>query len=285
MGQNKTRKKTRTRRPAPDIHELYEASVQSLDADLDFVRKVYKRKNGRTFHLLREDFCGTAALACRWVERGRENRALGVDLDEPTLAWGRRRRVAMLGKAAERVTLLHADVRDVRAPKVDLTAAFNFSYCVFKTRKRLRSYFESVRKGLLPGGVFVLDLFGGTDAMAEISEKRRIPASKALDGTKVPPFTYIWEQASFNPVDHHILCHIHFKLKDGTKINKAFTYDWRMWMIPELRELLDEAGFASSDVWVEGWDEEEQDGDGIFRKKKRFENQAGWVSYVVGYVD
>ena len=34
----------------------------------------------------------------------------------------------------------------------------------------------------------------------------------------------------------------------------------------------------------EGWDEEEDDSDGVFRKRKRFENQNGWVAYVVGVV-
>ena len=52
---------------------------------------------------------------------------------------------------------------------------------------------------------------------------------------------------------------------------------------PELREILEEAGFAGSEVYVEGWDEESDDTDGIFRRRKRFENQAGWVAYVVGY--
>ena len=33
-----------------------------------------------------------------------------------------------------------------------------------------------------------------------------------------------------------------------------------------------------------GWDDEEDDTDGIFRKRTYFENQAGWVAYVVGLV-
>jgi hypothetical protein len=131
-----------------------------------------------------------------------------------------------------------------------------------------------------------MDLFGGTESMTEVEERRKIASSRAPDGSKVPAFHYYWEQASFNPVDHEIVCHIHFKVPGRKKrIKRAFTYHWRLWTIPELRELLDEAGFASSEVYAEGWDDDAQDGDGNFRKKSRFENDAGWIAYVVGYVD
>ena len=79
-------------------------------------------------------------------------------------------------------------------------------------------------------------------------------------------------------------CRIHFELEDGTTIRKAFSYDWRLWTIPEIRELMVEAGFEETDVYVEGWDEDEDDSDGVFRKRKQFENQSGWVAYVVGVV-
>ena len=54
------------------------------------------------------------------------------------------------------------------------------------------------------------------------------------------------------------------------------------WTLPELQELLLEAGFARTDVYVEGWDEEADDTDGVFRRRARFENMSGWVAYVVG---
>jgi SAM-dependent methyltransferase len=278
MGKNKKNKQV-----VNDRHLLYSAAVQSVDSDLDFFQRIHKRKRKRPFRLLREDFCGTAALACEWVRRNRENRAWGVDLDRKTLEWGKKRNVARLGAKAKRLELLRDNVLNAETPPVEVVAALNFSYCVFKTRQDLRAYFEQVRSSLLPGGMLFLDIFGGTEAVCEAVEKRKIDPSKAFDGTPVPRFTYVWDQASYNPVDNHIVCHIHFKLRDGTKIRRAFTYDWRLWTIPELRELLGEAGFAASEVYVEGWDEETEDTDGIFRRRVRFENQAGWVAYVVGF--
>jgi cyclopropane fatty-acyl-phospholipid synthase-like methyltransferase len=284
-GKNKRKTKHRYEEPPPIPHRhlLYEAAVQSVDADLDLFARVYRRERGKAARLLREDFCGTAALACEWVRRNPANRAWGVDIHRPTLEWGRQHRVTPLGRSARRVTLVQEDVRSVTRPRVDLVAALNFSYSVFKDRETLRGYFAGVRSCLRAGGIFFVDVFGGSGAMSEIKEKRKIPASRGPAGEKIPAFTYIWEQASFNAIDHHIRCHIHFRLKDGRRVRRAFTYDWRLWTLPELRELMLEAGFKRAEAYMEGWDEEEDDADGIFRRRRFYENQEGWVGYMVGF--
>jgi len=275
-------KRRKTPAVVRDRHLLYSASVQSADADLDFFQRVYRRKRGKRFTSIREDFCGTALLACEFVKRNRENRAIGIDLDGKTLDWGRKNYVPVLGDKAERLTLIEGDVLDSGHPTAEVVAALNFSYGVFKKPEQLRDYFRAVRKALKPGGIFFLDAFGGTGAMEEDDEDRKIPTSTAFDGSRVPRFTYNWEQAAFNPVNHDILCHIHFKLADGTRLKRAFTYDWRFWTLPELQEAMADAGFGETEVYVEGWDDDEDDTDGIFRRRKRFENQEGWVAYVVG---
>lgn len=276
-------KKRKTKARTLDKHYLYSAAVQSVGADIQFFKRVYKKKNLRPMRTLREDFCGTAALACDWVRRNASHEAWGVDLDRATLDWGVEHYLPRLGDGADRLHLVCDDVRQTATPKVDLVAAQNFSYSVFKTREELGGYFKCVRQSIADDGIFVLDTWGGTEVMREDTEKRKIESEKAFDGTKIPSFTYLWQQASFNPVDHHIVCHIGFKLRDGRKMPRAFTYDWRLWMLPELRELLAEAGFASSAVFIEGWDDKADDTDGVFRKRARFENQEGWVAYLVAY--
>ncbi len=269
-----------------DKHVLYSAAVQSTDVDLDFFERVYRNHHrGARFRLFREDFCGTAALACEWVKRRPENRAWGVDLDERTLDWGRRNYVARLGDARSRVTLLRADVRTARTPKVDVVCALNFSYFVFRERTDLLVYLRTAYRALRPGGLLFLDAYGGTEAICEVIETRSIAPCTAFDGSRVPRFTYVWQQASYNPVDHRTVCHIGFRVrKNGhvRKIDRAFTYDWRLWTLAELRDLLLEAGFRSVDVYVEGWDDKADDTDGVYRRRVRFENQSGWVAYVVG---
>lgn len=266
-----------------DKHVLYEESVQCVEADIDFFQRVFRRKKKRPLRTLREDFCGTAALACEFVRRHRDNRAWGVDLDRSTLDWGDQHHRRRLGDRARDVTLIKGDVLDTETPPVDAVAALNFSFQVFKDRDTLRRYFHAARGTLGDDGIFFVDVFGGSDAMEELKEKRKIDPEPRPDGTRYGRFTYVWEQASFNPIDHRILCHIHFKFADGTKMKRAFTYDWRLWTLPELQEVMQEVGFSDVEVYVEGWDDDAGEADGIFRLRKRMENIAGWVGYVVGY--
>jgi len=267
---------------ARDPHALYEASVQGVEYDLDFLTRVYRHHHGANFRDFREDFCGTAQLACAWVLRDPRHRAWAVDLDREPFAWTARHRLPLMREAADRLTFVHRDVRRVTAPRVDVVAAMNFSYWVFKERDALRDYFRAVHRSLRPGGLFFATLFGGTEAMGTLVEKRRIAASQGPDGGRMPAFGYEWEQARFNPIDHHLLCHIHFVLADGTRMPRAFTYDWRLWTLPEVREVMREAGFPVTDAYVEGWDDAAGRSDGVYRRRTRFENQEGWLAYVVG---
>lgn len=266
----------------PDRHPLYTAAVQHVDLDLDHLARIYRESRRRAPTLLREDFCGTAALACAWVSRGPRQRAWGVDLHTPTLAWARQRRLPHLGAAAARVALVHADARTVSRPRVDVITALNFSYWVFKTRRGLLDYLRAARRSLRPGGMLFLDAFGGTDAAQALVETSRIPATRGPGGERIPRFTFEWEQASFNPVDHHLRCHIHFRLGDGRVMRRAFSYDWRMWTLPEIRELLAEAGFRGSRVYLQDWDDEAGQALTTYSPRARFENQSGWLAYVVG---
>lgn len=265
----------------PDLHHLYEASVQGVETDLDFAVRIFKKKTGRKPQTLREDFCGTAALACEWVNRSPQHRAWGVDIDRPTLDWGIAHNVTQLGPKAGKLNLLCSDVLKVKTPPVDLVMALNFSYCVFKTRNLLSLYFKNAYGALKNDGLFILDIYGGTEAVGTKLEPRKVEAFTSADGTKVPSFTYIWDQAEYNVIDHHVVNHIHFKIPGIGKIDKAFTYDWRLWTLPELQELLIESGFKSAEIYLHDWTEAGESDD-IYRRRTRYENALGWVAYVVG---
>src|SRR5262245_35980981 len=120
-----------------DRHVLYEIAVQGVEYDLDLFQRIYRRHRGTRFTRLREDFCGTAALACAWARRRPENRAWGVDIDAEVLDWARTHRLPRLRRAAARVRLVRDDVRAGAGPRVDFVCAMNFSYWVFKRRREL----------------------------------------------------------------------------------------------------------------------------------------------------
>lgn len=265
-----------------DLHDLYQKAVQAPEAEVDFFTKCFLDIRGTPAKLLREDFCGTAYLAVAWCKNQPEHLALGVDCCAETLAWGRRHNIEPEDPhVVRRISLVHADVCDVSDPKVDITCAMNFSYSFFKTRHALRQYFTTAHAGLNRYGLLILDMFGGVDTYDAMEEEREVEDED---------FTYIWEQESFNPITHGMVCHIHFLFPDGSRLDRAFTYQWRLWTIPEMRELLQEAGFRKVRVF---WEEYRDDGDkdneylegtGNYIEVQKVENQESWVSYLVAEV-
>lgn len=272
MGKNSKRKQKKAKDKldpkTADVHSLYEQAVQCPEADCDFFDRIFEDTYDRLPEVLREDFCGTAYLSATWVARREQNRAIGVDLDEPTLAYGREKHIAPLGDAASRVTLVNEDVRNVTEPKVDLLAAMNFSFLVFKERSELRGYFESVRRSLRKDGMFVLDLYGGPESMVPQEEE-----------TEYDDFSYIWDQHSFNPITSEAVNYIHFKFPRRGSIKKAFTYEWRLWTVVELREILVEAGFHDVVVHWEGT-AKDGTGNGIFKPSTTGDNSASYIVYI-----
>ena len=265
----KGKEKRRSMAERADKHVLYEKSVQCVESEIDFIDETFRQLRGRKARVLREDFCGTANTSCEWVRRRRRNRAIGVDLDADVLAWGQKHNVAKLKDAASRITLVNEDVVEVQTEPVDAVLAMNFSYWIFQQRQLMRAYFQRVRDALTDDGIFFLDAFGGSDAYLEEKEK-----------TKIGRFTYIWDQASFNPVNADCVCHIHFKFPDGSKLRKAFSYTWRLWTVPEIREILEEAGFTRSTVYLQGTDEDGE-GDGEFEPAESGDADAAWIAYIV----
>jgi SAM-dependent methyltransferase len=252
-----------------DRHELYERSVQNTDHEFDFLDAEFRRLRGRVAHLLREDFCGTAQMSCEWVRRRRNNRAVGVDIDPAVLQWSREHNLPKLTPSARsRVQLVQSDVRDNPATAVDIVIAMNFSYQIFATREALRGYFAQVRKGLVDDGVFFIDAFGGYDAFREMRER-----------TEHRGFTYIWDQARYDPITGKMLCHIHFAFPDGSRLNKAFSYEWRLWTLPELQELLNEAGYSKVTVYWQGTDRNGEP-DGVFKPATEGEADPAWIAFL-----
>lgn len=266
----KRKKKKSTQADKADRYDLYQRSVQMPEGDIEFFDECYQTLRGRRPQVLREDFCGTGYLATEWAKSHPDGQAFGVDLDAPTLEWGREHNLVAAAKSvSQRVHLLQGNVLNTEASPADVTCALNFSYCVFKTRDQLLDYFKAVHRGLKPDGVFITELYGGTEAIEEAEEERE------EDG-----FDYVWEQEQYNPITSETLCHIHFDFDDGSRLERAFTYDWRLWTIPEVRELLLEAGFPRVDVHWEDVDED-GDGSGDYRITEEEENQEGWIIYLV----
>ena len=262
-----------------DRHLLYQQSVQDVESEIDFVEETWSELRPRPAVFLREDFCGTANTACEWVSRDESHHAVGIDLNNEVLEWGRLYKLAELDEdQSERIELLNEDVLQTRPGLADIILAMNFSYFLFLTRDDLREYFANVLDGLVSDGILFLDAYGGYEAPMVLTEPRECEDE---DGNE---FTYIWEQAAFNPIDSCMTCHIHFEFPDKSRMEQAFSYHWRLWTLPEIREILYEAGFSQVDIYWEGTDEEKNEGNGIYKPSEIGDADPGWVCYIVAEV-
>ena len=256
-----------------DRYDLYLRSVQAPDVDAKFLARVYRSTVGRPATRLREDFCGTFAICCAWAKDGKEREAWGIDLDPEPLEWGRDHNLSALSaKKQDRIHLVQGDVRTAKTPPVDIVAAQNFSYCCFMERSELARYFANAYKALDEEGIFVVDLFGGYESIEDERE----------EVTEYDDFDYVWDQDRYDPINACGTYKIHFRFPDKSEMKDAFVYEWRLWTVPEVREVMLDAGFSRADVYWEGTDEKTGEGTGRYAKVTEGECDPAWICYIVG---
>ncbi|MBT3981665.1 MAG: class I SAM-dependent methyltransferase [Bacteriovoracaceae bacterium] len=261
-------KKAPSRLPTNTKYKLYESAVQNPENDVEFMVEWYEKFNGKSPKVLREDFCGTGMISCEWAKSSDDRSAIGIDLDPEPVEIGKERHYSKLSEDAQkRVEYKLENVLSAENCKADCIAAFNFSYFIFKKRSQLVEYFTSARKSLNPGGVFFIDLFGGTECHQELEEE-----------TEHDKFSYYWDCDKFNAITGEAKYAIHFEHK-GRKYKNVFTYDWRHWSLPELMDILEDAGFTERTPFWEG-DDDDGTGDGEFYIASDEENCESWVTYI-----
>jgi SAM-dependent methyltransferase len=262
------RKRPRRRRvtltaATADRYELYERSVQIPEFDIHFITRIFRKERERVPMSLREDFCGTGYFSAEWVRSRAGRTAIGVDISAQPLDWGRRRHVPTLGDRARRLRLIQADVLDVRTRRMDAIAAFNYSYCVFHTRPDLLQYFTNARQALVRDGCLLVDVSAGPEALEPTTEERRLRR-----------FVYIWEQKPVDAITGKGVRYIHFEFHDGSRLRRAFKYEWRIWSIPELCDTLQEAGYSRIEVY---------EGDDAYRRVKRLTWDGALLPIIVAW--
>ncbi|KAM7272966.1 hypothetical protein ACFE04_027630 [Oxalis oulophora] len=173
-------------------------------------------------------------------------------------------------------------MRNSQLPTRDIVCAFNYSCCCLHKRADLVSYFKNVL-GVLSrkGGIFVMDLYGGTSSENKLKLQR-----------KFPNFTYTWEQAEFDIVERKTRISLHFHLqKQQKKLRHAFSYSWRLWSMPEIKDCLEEAGFRSVHFWLREMPDTEQNRstmgfgagkDVKYEEVESFEQVDAWNAYIIG---
>lgn len=254
-----------------DKYWYYRHSVQSPEDDVNFFVQAYRDFNpGHSPIVFREDFCGTFALSCAWVKSHSKRQAVGIDLDPEPIAYGTKNYLSTLSmNEQKRVRILNKNVMSRSLPRADVLGALNFSYFFFKSRTELKRYFQHCRHSLNRRGIFLIDIFGGKACM-EVNE----------DKTDCGTFTYYWDQSTFNPITHHSQFYIHYKRRGEKRRERVFSYDWRLWTLPEVKDILTEVGFRTVHIYWEGTDKN-GDGNGDFQRSEVGDDSESWIAYIV----
>ena len=217
-----------------DPLDLYEHAVQSPAHLAPFLVALHGAGPTR----LREDFGGTGALARAFVHAAPGRVALVVDLDPAPLA-------RCAGHPDLRTLVADATALDDADP-ADIVFVGNFSLGYVECRRRLARYLEASRRRLAPGGLFACDMYGGPGAWRLGGLARRVPLP---DGSTLH---YWWEHQAADPLTGIVVNAISFRIETAGEIveelPRAFVYRWRLRSLPELRDLLLDAGFESIEV-------------------------------------
>ncbi|CAA6660691.1 unnamed protein product [Spirodela intermedia] len=307
---------------SPSKFHLYQKSVQSPRGDVSYMQKFFLMYvGGRTPLHLQEDFCGTALLSTEWLRSDPRRTAIGLDLDLESLDWCLENNLNRIGgDGFSRISLFHgnvlhpneanlvrprlcdlvidsvsesdpaiqtgdvnsiADISGVKIsslPARDIACAFNYSCCCLHRRADLVMYFKHVLGGLSKqGGIFIMDLYGGTSSECRLKLQRRFPG-----------FTYIWEQQEFDIINRTTRISLHFQLGKKKTLRHAFSYNWRLWSLAEVKDCLKEAGFSSVHFWMRempntqlGSDSEDLF-DAKYEEALSFQQRDSWNAYIVG---
>jgi hypothetical protein len=107
---------------------------------------------------------------------------------------------------------------------------------------------ETIQAAHATGSVFLCDTYAGESAFLIGHVHRNHPAP---DGRLI---RYTWEQRDADPLTGMVTNAIHFRVSKGgvieQEVNDAFVYRWRLWSVPELRDAMLEAGFATTEVYA-----------------------------------
>ena len=153
---------------------FYDEWVKDVTGDVEF----YVRRAGESDGPMVELGVGTGRIAIPTALTGKQ--VLGVDVSAAMLAEGRKR--AADAGVADRMTFLEADMRvHVADPPVTLVTIPYRSFLHMLTVEDQLACLESVRRSLVPGGRFILNLFVPDPSLVVAQDRRRNLHSEYTD--------------------------------------------------------------------------------------------------------
>ena len=255
---------------------LYLGCVQNPESEVRLLTKIHQAVDADYPTLLREDFAGTCAVACEWVNSDPDRQAMAVDKHEPTLKWAWARAEKVLADRADDLHLACSDVLETQGPKVDVISGSNFCIYEIHERPQLIRYLKKCKARLRDRGVAAFDGYTGPGALTTGEQSRELTTPIPLSG-RADAVRYVWEQRAVDLATHRVENHIHVELADGTRLKSLFVYHWRLWSAAELIDAMTEAGFDQPAVWSDT-----ENSQGQYEEVKSLPTRKDGVIYVLG---
>lgn len=191
--------------------------------------------------------CGTGSHALEFALRGFT--VHGVDTSESMLAIARRKQAAATPSIREAVSFSHGDVRQYRSnDTVDVVTSLFHVMSYQTTDHDVMATFDTAAAALTPGGLLVFDVWFGPAVEAIKPEERTRTVSI---GTRMVSrlATPLW-----HPADRTVEVVFDVAVQDREQgVDSSFVerHLMRYFFLPELRAMLDAAGF--DELACHGW--------------------------------
>ena len=93
-------------------------------------------------------------------------------------------------------------------------------------------------------------------------------------------FTYVWDQAWYDPITGRNRCRIHFRFPTAPESGMHSSTSGACGTLPEIREVLEEAGFRDVTVYWQGPTSRPARATASSRRPSTGEADAGWITYI-----
>ncbi|NJE10315.1 class I SAM-dependent methyltransferase [Thermococcus sp. MAR1] len=140
---------------------IYRRRAERVGAEIDFVEETFREDAERSVRRVLDLACGTGIPTLKLARRGYE--VVGLDLHEEMLAVARRK----AKKEGLNVEFIQGDAIEITFEEEFDAVTMFFSSITYFDDSAIRELFNSVKRALKPGGLFIADFpawhYGGRD--------------------------------------------------------------------------------------------------------------------------
>ncbi|AIU70500.1 SAM-dependent methyltransferase [Thermococcus eurythermalis] len=164
---------------------IYRRRVERVSREIDFVEELFQKEAEREVKKVLDLACGTGIPTLELARRGYQ--VIGLDLHEEMLAVARRK----AGAEGLNIEFVQEDALEIGFEEEFDAVTMFFSSIMYFDDSTIQELFNSVKRAIRPGGVFIADFpcwfYGGSDGPIVWDERKGDERLVITDWRKVEP--------------------------------------------------------------------------------------------------